>query len=75
MSKKEMNLSFALDLLYQEATSEETKYSQKQKETAYNVLKDNIYILSILKKSITVPSDFIGLEDYEKEILSEWLIK
>ena len=75
MPKKEMNLDFALDLLYQEATSEETKYTQKQKETAYNVLKDNIYVLKILQKSITIPSDCVGLEDYEKEILSEWLLK
>ncbi len=69
---KKMSLNFALDLLYQEATSEDTKYNQKQKETAYNVLKDNIYILGILKKWLSSPFGYEILEDHEKEAFDEW---
>ena len=75
MPKKEMNLDFALDLLYQEATSEETKYTQKQKETAYNVLKGSIYILGILRKWLRSPFGYDILEDHEKETFDEWLKK
>ena len=75
MPKKEMNLDFALNLLYQEATSEETKYTPKQKETAYNVLKDSIYILGILRKWICSPFGYEILEDQEKETFDEWLKK
>lgn len=76
MSKKEMSLNFALNLLYQEATSEETKYTQKQKETAYTVLKDNIYILKIINESVLFDDNsFMLLQDHEKEIIQEWLKK
>lgn len=75
MAKKEMKLDFALDLLYQEATSEDTKYSQKQKETAYNVLKDNIYILKIIRKFVDSNYDEKKLSFAEREVLQEWLNK
>lgn len=80
MSKKEMPLSFALDLLYQEATSEETKYTQKQKETAYNVLSDNLLIMTTLKYAIKLHEDIKKrvkdcLSDFGKECLEEWLNK
>ena len=74
MSNKKMSLNFALDLLYQEATSEESKYSQKQKETAYMLLKDNIYVLKIIQESVLFDDNsFMLLEDHEKEIIQEWL--
>lgn len=76
MPKKEMSLNFALDLLYQEATSEETKYTQRQKEKAYMLLKDNIYILKIINESVLFDDNsFMLLQDHEKEIIQEWLKK
>ena len=71
-----MSLNFALDLLYQEATSEESKYSQKQKEAAYMLLKDSIYILKIINESVLFDNNsFMLLEDHEKEVIQEWLNK
>lgn len=76
MPKKEMSLNFALDLLYQEATSEETRYNQRQKEKAYMLLKDNIYILKIINESVLFDDNsFMLLQDHEKEIIQEWLKK
>lgn len=75
MAKKEMNLDFALDLLYQEATSEECKYSQKQKECAYNVLKDNIFVLKIIRKFSNNNFEEKSLTFAEREVLSEWINK
>lgn len=68
-----MNLNLALNILYKEATNEDCKYSQKQKEDAYTVLKENIKILKIIKKGFILPTDFINLDEKETEVIREWL--
>lgn len=61
----------ALKILFEEATSEEIKFSKKQKNLAYQVLKDCIDLTDIVKRF------FKGevLNDGEREILQEWLTK
>ena len=68
-----MNLNLALNILYKEATNEDCKYSNKQKEDAYKVLKENIKILKIIKKGFILPTDFINLDEKETEVIIEWL--
>ena len=64
-----MKPSGALRILFEEATSEDTKFSDKQKQLAYHTLKDCIDLNEIVKKF------FKGevLNDGEKEILQVWL--
>lgn len=68
-----MNLNLALKILYQETTNEECRYGKKDKETAYKILKENIKILKILKKSFILPTDFINLDEKETEVIEKWL--
>ena len=84
MAKKGMNLNFAVDMLYQEATQEDSKYSQNQKEGAYQVLKENIIIIDLLTKiikkekeyyknnNIRINCDSHWLNDGEKEAFESW---
>ena len=78
--KKEMKLDFALNLLYQEATSEETKYTPKQKEKAYHSIKDSILINELIKPIINYNEIikcliYRNATDVGKELIQEWLNK
>lgn len=75
-----MSLDFALDLLYQEATSEETKYTQKQKEKAYHSIRDSIIINELIKPIIDYDETvkcliYRNATDVGKELIQEWLKK